>query len=328
MKLRLFPAAWIARLAIGVAAIGLASTTARAEPGFLVHNEAALSRTTALPKLGQASVLDAREVSTHFAIDWSNEYVQRQNATESLTLDGETGHIDWGLRYGVAPGVELGIDVPLLLTGGGVLDGLIEGWHSTFGLANGGRNLVPRNQYRYRYTRNGATVLDVDHGTDSFGDVELSTGVAVTSALALRALVKLPTGSENKLTGGNSGGAIWFDFDPFEDSTRWFGFVSGGVSYNEKSAVLSAQQEQLVGLAGVGVGFRVVRRVALVAQVYGHTKLYRDSEINALSRPGGQLVFGGRIGVAPKLSLDLGVQEDVSVNSSPDFGIHVGLNYH
>ncbi|GAC1623768.1 MAG: DUF3187 family protein [Nevskia sp.] len=327
MNPRLLRTAPVACLLAGLIAGAIASPAA-AEPVFLVRNEAALSRTTALPKLGQALVLDAKEFSTRFAIDWSNEYVQRRNANEALTLDGETGHLDWGLRYGIAPGLELGIDVPLLLTGGGTLDGLIEGWHSAFGLANGGRERVARNQYRYRYTRNGVTLLYVDHGASGFGDVELNAGVALSSALALRALVKLPTGSERKLSGGNSGGAVWFDFDPFEDSTRWFGFVSGGVSYNEKSAVLPAQQEQLVGLAGLGVGFRVVRRVALVAQLYGHTALYRYSEINALTRPGGQLLFGGRIGVAPKLSVDLGVQEDVSVNSSPDFGIHVGLNYH
>jgi len=316
------------RLLTLASAFLLVASAAHAEPLFLVRNEAALSRTTALPQLGQAVVLDSKEISTHFGVDWSNEYVQRDNANEALTLDGETVHVDWGLRYGVASGVEVGINVPLLLTGGGVLDGLIEDWHNAFGLSNGGRELVARNQYHYQYIRNGVTVLNVQNGTNSLGDVELNTGVAVTSALAVRALVKLPTGSESKLTGGNSGGAIWLDFDPFEDSNRWFGFISGGVSYNEKSEVISGQQKQLVELAGFGVGYRVVRRVALMAQLYGHTKLYRDSEINALSRPGGQFVFGGRIGVAPRLSLDLGVQEDVSINSSPDFGIHFGLNYH
>ena len=306
----------------------LTALPARAEPVFLVHNEATLSRTTALPKLGQASVLDANEVSTHFGIDWSNEYVQRQNANESITLDGETGHFDWGLRYGVLPGVEIGIDVPLLVTGGGILDGAIESYHSAFGLPNGGRELAPRDRYRFQYVRDGQTLLDRERGAQNLGDIELSSGVAVTSALALRALVKLPTGSTRELTGGNLGSALWLDYDPFGDSSRWFGFVSGGVSYNESSRLLPAQQEQLVGLLGLGAGYRAFRRVALMAQFYGHTALYRDSELNALTRPGGQLVFGTRIGVAPHLSVDVGAQEDVSINSSPDFGIHVGLNYH
>lgn len=314
------------RRLLPIACLAVAGSAA-AEPIFLVRNEAALSRTTALPQIGQALVLNRGEVSTHFGVDWSNEYVQRQNARENLTLDGETGHIDWGLRYGVARGIEVGIDIPLLLTGGGVLDGLIEGWHSAFGLANGGREQVARNQFRYRYTRDGVTLLDVEHGGKRLGDIELNAGVALGPALALRALVKLPSGSESSLTGGNSGGALWLDFDPFGNSARWFGFVSAGASYNEKSKILPEQQEQLVGLAGVGVGYRVFRRVALAAQVYGHTALYHDSEINALTRPGGQLVVGGRISVAPHLSLDLGVEEDVSVNSSPDFGIHFGLNY-
>lgn len=305
----------------------LAAGTAAADAGFLVRNEAALSRTTALPQLGEAAVLGDRQVATRFAVDWSNEYVQRDSARETLTLDGETAHVDWGLRYGVADGVELGINLPLLLEGGGVLDGLVEGWHDAFGLPNGGRKLAARNQYRYRYVRDGLTVLDVEHGANRIGDVELTTGIAVTPQLAIRALAKLPTGSESHLAGGNAGGAIWFDLDPFAGSARWLGFISGGASYNEKSDTLRAQQKQLVGLAGAGIGYRVLPGFVLLAQAYGHTRLYNDSEINALTRAGGQLVFGGRIALARQLSLDLGVQEDISINSSPDFGIHFGLNY-
>lgn len=315
------------RLFLFAAAACLAALSAQAEPVFAVRNEAALSRTTALPLLGQAQVLDAGESAYGLQLDWTNEYVNKRSATETLLFDGETQHISFGLRRGLAPGVEVGITVPVVLTNGGVLDSVIEGWHSAFGLANGGREFRPRDQYRYLYARNGLTRLDVNGGHNGFGDIELGVGIKVRDDFAIRALAKLPSGDEAHLTGGNAGGAFWFDFDPFADSARWFGFFSGGGSYNAQSRVLGDQQQQLVGFGGVGAGFRVIRPLALVAQFYGHSPLYKGSGIDALKRPGGQLTFGGRIELNPHLRLDLGVEEDVILNSSPDFSIHIGLGY-
>ncbi|WP_293000511.1 DUF3187 family protein [Nevskia sp.] len=310
-----------------VAATALAAPIAHAEPLLPVRNEAAFSRSTALPTLGEARVLDGGERAYSARLDWSNEFVNAQALDEALLIDGETQRVTFGLRQGVAPGVELGIDVPLLFTNGGVLDGVIEGWHDLFNLPNGGRETRPRRQTNYRYTRNGQTLVDVTDSTNGIGDVELSAGFAIRDDFAFRALAKVPTGRGNRLQGGNLGGAVWFDFDPFSDSARWFGYVSGGVSYNGDADLLAGQQKKLVGLGGAGAGYRVLRRLSLVAQFNAHTPLYKGSSIDALSRAGGQLAFGGRIALGPHTVLDLGVQEDVLLSSSPDFSIHIGLGF-
>lgn len=300
---------------------------AAAEPGFAIRNEATLSRTATLPTLGESRVLDAGRLATRFTVDWSNEYVTQANAREALTIDAETQRVTFGFRRGIAEGVEIGVDLPLLFTGGGALDGLIEGWHDAFGLPNGGRERVRRNRYLVQYVVDGQTRIDEDEGGNGIGDLELGVGFRLREDFALRALAKLPTGRASRLQGGNAGGAMWFDFDPFHGAANWFGYFSAGASYSGQSEVIGGQQKQFVALGGAAVGYRIWRPVSLLVQFNGHTALHKGSSLNGLDRAGGQLSFGGRIDLAPKLQLDLGVQEDVLVSSSPDFSIHVGLRY-
>ncbi len=322
------PAALMKLRASVVACVSLlASPALLADTALAVRNEASLSRATALPILGNSQVLNDGEQAYGLRVDWSNEYVNTQNARESLLIDAESQRITFGFRQGLAPGVEIGIDVPLLITGGGVLDNVIENWHDAFGLPNGGRQQRPRNRYAVQYVKDGQTLLDVHDSSTDFGDVELNAGFALRDDIAFRAMAKLPTGRDSLLLGGTTGGAIWFDYNPFASLTHWFGYVSAGVSYNEAADQLGGQQKPLVGLGGVGVGYKLIPALALITQFNVQTKLYKGSTLNALDNPGGQLAFGGRISFSRRLALDLGVQEDVLLSSSPDFSIHIGLNY-
>lgn len=313
--------------ALAAATLLAASPLLQAEPAFAVRNEASLSRDTALPTLGDSRILatGARAWSTR--LDWSNEYVSKQTARETLLIDGESERLRLGFRQGLAPGVEVGIELPLLFTGGGVLDGAIDGWHDAFGLPNGGRQLRAQDRYAVQYVKDGQTLIDLDHGSEGLGDIELSAGFALREDFAFRALAKLPTGRSRRLLGGNAGGALWFDYSPLAAASRWFGHVSGGVSYNEQGHFLGAQQQQLVGLGGVGLGYRLLPALSLISQFNVQTPLHKGSTLKALDGPGGQLAFGGRIAVNPRLALDLGVQEDILLNSSPDFSIHLGLGW-
>lgn len=327
------------RLERGIAVAGLvlllAGGPAAAEAGFAVHNEGALARSTALPDLGEARVLSPGDRALSLTVDWTNEYVAQTRGTESLILDGETQRYAATLRYGVAPDLEIGLSLPLLVTGGGALDGVIENWHRFWGLPNGGRDGAPRDRLLYQVQRDGQTRLQVGESTTALGDIALTGGWQLAQPMALRALIKLPTGDSHTLTGGNAGAALWLDWDPFAafggrggDTGRWFGFVSGGASLNDRSDVLPEYQEQLVGFGGLGVGYRLFRPLAVIAQFYAHTPLYSGTELDALKRPGGQLSFGGRWTFSARTALDLGFQEDPITNSSPDFSIHLGLNLH
>lgn len=310
-----------------LAAFGLMSSVGGAAADALlpVNNQSALARSFALPELGAAEVMAPDKDEYRFAVDWTNEFAVDSSPTEAITLDGETQRYAWSWRHGLAHGFEVGLQLPFFVTNGGVLDGIIHNYHELYGFPDGGRGDAPHHRLLYSYARNGSTILNETHSATEFGDVEVQGGWQALPALALRAMVKAPSGQAKHLTGGNPGGALWADFDPFAGSKRWLGFISAGVSLNGRGDVLHDQQNRWVGFAGTGVGFRIVQPFALSAQVYYHSRLYDDSGLTPLRRHALQGAFGGRLDVNQRVSLNGGFQEDLITDSSPDFSIHFSV---
>jgi hypothetical protein len=172
----------------------------------------ALARGFALPELGRPEVLGSGRLRQRIYLTDVNEYAARSNLDESVLLDGEATRLSYDIRYGFAEGWEADLLVPVLAQGGGILDGLIQGWHSTWGLPNGGRESAPGNRYLYQYTRDGKLILDASQGSVNFGDLRLGTGYRLGDHLAGRAMIQLPTADASHLSGsGEFGGALWLD---------------------------------------------------------------------------------------------------------------------
>ena len=315
------------RLCFALAAFALA-TTAQAE-GFETFNQSSVARAAALPGLGQGAVVPRNESINSVTLDWSNEFFVQGNAREELTLDGESQRVALRYRAGIAPlfghALEWSLEVPLLFTGGGVLDSGIESWHDTFGLPNANRGDVPQDRYRLRYVRDGVTLLDIDKGDSGFADVRLGLGLALSERFTLRGLLQLPTGDKDQLTGGHTGGALWVDYSlPLTESRRAALLLSGGVSAATTDGPLADLQQPVVGLAGAVLIVPIYGALDGVVQVNAHSKLYKSSSLDPLSRVGAPLAFGLRLPYQ-RFVFDLALLEDPSVNASPDFGILFGI---
>ena len=315
--------------------LGAASAQASAgleafDSGFPVQNEAALAQSFALPPLGTPRVLAPGHSQYRATLDWINEFVVDNTGTESLTEDGETQRYRLDLRHGFETGgygnFELGLTLPVVVNNGGVLDGIIGNYHKVFGFPNGGRPYAPHDRLLYQYTRNGNALLNVDRSGTGVGDLALSAGWQVKPDLALRAMLKLPTGDSAHLTGGNTGGAVWLDFDPrINPDSDWFGFLSLGGSYNATSDVLPQYQRHAILLGGGGIGYHITDGFSLQAQAYVHSPLYKHTAEPSLHRMGLQGAFGGRYAFSPHVAVEAGFQEDLITTSSPDFSIHLGI---
>lgn len=311
--------------ALCVALIALSPAALAVPPA--ASNQAALARSFALPALGQTMRAPGGAGAWHWVLDLSNEYVLEQDGDEELLLDGES------LRYAFGYGRSWGergdwqVEVPVLNVEGGFGDDLIEGWHDIFSLPNGGREKAPQDRFLYRYLRDGVRLLEVDDGGTTLGDVLLSAGWQWGEGLMLRGQLKLPTGDEDKLAGGNAGVAAWADYAlPFSAGSGASGYLSAGLSINDESDVLADLQNQVIPFGGLGVGYRLFGAFELFAQVYAHTALFEDTEIGALQRPGVQLTLGARHCSASGLCLELSFQEDPAVGVSPDFGLRFAVS--
>lgn len=313
-------------LRIAMVALLAATPLAQAAEFFPVFNQGALQRSATLPALGAAQVSAVGATERSVAIDLTTEYYSDSNARESVLEDGESARIAFGWRAGFAEDWEWNVEVPVLVLGGGFMDRIVEDWHDFFGLPNGGRELAPRNRYEYRYVRDGVTLLDVTDAGTQLGDVRAGLGWQWRQNTAVRAQLKLPTGDGARLGGGNLGGALWLDhaLDLGPDS-RWSATVSAGASASATSDVLPQLQNRAAAFGGAGLAWRAFERVSFATQLYAHTALFKDSELDGLRNPGLQFVLGTTWHAAPGVDLRLAFQEDPIVSSSPDFSLHFGL---
>lgn len=316
-------------LRLCLAVFSFAFAPLAAAQGYETFNQSSLARFAALPALGQGAVLPRGTSINSAGLDWSNEFFVRGDARESLTLDGESQRLGLRYRAGIAPvfgrALEWSLEVPLLFTGGGVMDSGIESWHDTFGLPNANRGEVPQDRYRIRYVRNGVTLLDLAEGESGLADVRLGLGLALAEHWTLRGLVQLPTGDADRLTGGHTGGALWVDYSlPLSESRRAALLLSAGVSGSTTEGPLADFQQPVVALAGAVLIVPIYGALDGVVQLNAHGKLYKDATLDPLARAGAPLMFGFRLPYR-RFVFDLAVLEDASVNASPDFGLLFGV---
>ena len=290
---------------------------------FPVFNQGALARQHALPSPEAAG----SEEGGRLQLDWTNEVLLEQTAGESLVLDGEayriaiSERVTWG-------GWRFSAELPLLITTGGVLDAGIEEWHGWFGLPNGGREQLSRNDYRYTYLRNGTTVFDVAETGSHIGDLRLGAATCSEELRCLRAMLQLPTGDADQLEGGGLGAAAWYEQGyRFGETERWSGAVAVGASATQVDGPLKDQAETFVPFGWLSLAYALTEYLDAGVQIYAHGPLYDDSELDALTRAGTQIAFGFRYLGSENLSWTVGLQEDLITRSSPDFSIHVGVDW-
>jgi hypothetical protein len=303
----------------------LLAVAAQAAP--IATNEAALARGFTLPALGELSLPEPGQFAQQFDLDLINEFFLGDTPGEELEIDGEAARFAWTLRYGIAPGWELGLVLPLYFTGGGFLDSGIESWHDAFSLPNANREDRSHDQIRYRYERNGQTLLDVSDGDSGLGDVRLQAGRVLTDGVALRGQLKLPTGDAASLTGNEAfGGALWLDAAlPFDVTSRFEGYAAAGLSYTAEGDVLPELQREFVPFGGLGLSCRLFWQLGATAQIAIHGPLYEDSDLAPLTRIGVPVSFGLNYQLSPETKLEVLVQEDTGIYASPDFVLHFAV---
>lgn len=303
---------------------------------FPTSNRSPLVAVYGLPSAGEAKVLGEKEKSIRLMADLASHYIKNDNAREDILLDGESLRLGLSVRYGIGRNMDIGIDVPFWITGGGFLDNFIESYHSTFGFPNGGRELAPQNRLLYRYRKDGITLLNMEQSGQGLGDVSLTGGWQIYASpdqkrnVTLRASLKLPTGDTDALRGSGSVDlALWLtgnsDHQFSMGQVTLFG--AAGAMGMTRGKILPDSQRPFVGFGALGLAFSPAQWVELKAQANAHTSFYSDSDLKQLNAPSAQLTFGGALHFSPKTSLNVGVTEDIVVGASPDVVFHLSVEH-
>ncbi|MBI4585007.1 MAG: DUF3187 family protein [Planctomycetes bacterium] len=136
-------------------------------------------------------------------IGLANSFVLEKN----VVVDAETYRLTLGGWYALRNDFYIGADLPIHTRGGGVLDGLVIGFHDLFGLSQGGRTSRPRNDFDVTVTEKDGRKVKLSSGV-GLGDLTLkahwniNSGDAFLPTVAVDALGGLPTSTPGFGTDG------------------------------------------------------------------------------------------------------------------------------
>ena len=302
---------------------------------FNTQNQSPFIQIYGLPFPGEAHLTPTGGKDFKIIFDLANNCLDDYAGKERVVIDGETYRTTLVGRYGIAEGIELGVEIPYIIHSGGFLDAFIENYHSAFGFPQGDREQAPRGRLLYQYQRNGINRIKVDSVGSGLGDIRLTTAFQLyqklnesPTALALRASLKLPTGETDQLHGsGSTDLALWLTAsdDHKLGSGHWTIFGAVGILGMSDGKILTDQQRNLVEFGTIGIGWSPLSWFGLKMQINGHTSFFRDSDLVELNSNSAQLTVGGTFAVFKQTTIDVGITEDIIIKTSPDVGFHIAV---
>jgi hypothetical protein len=273
------------------------------------------------PYLEKASV----ENSMTFSLSHSSTYTLEESENWVIHLDMEITEIAFRYKKIINDSFEFGLDVPVLIIGGGFMDGFLEDYHKTFGFDDYGRSRRPNNEFLYEVRKDGDVVIEGRSGA-RIGDIRVAMKAPLISSDAFSVSVKgdveIPVSSAKQ---GFSNGSLDAGASILVDRritgkilTYWnFGVVfPGDVRGHEKINL-----ENFI-YGGAAVEVDAGGGITLMTQLLGQSSVYPETGIPEVDRDAYLITFGGRYR-KEKESIDLSLTEDLSTSGAPDFIVNL-----
>lgn len=242
-------------------------------------------------------------------------------------LDGEHRSLALTVRHGVGARAAVGVRTGLQWRGGGILDPVIDRFHSLFGFPDSGRSLYPAGLLAVagkhgdgtpiRWTgRPGTGLLPLEL------EGALRLGADARDTSALRVFARLPTATGPFRGSGGGAGAQWSAALGLGE--RFDVFAGLGVTALGPDAVHGLAYRTRREHGFVSLEWRPGRAVSLLAQVEGSSRLLSDVR----EYPGFQLAL--RLGAAVdagRVRLRGGFVEGIKdLENTADFGVFFGMS--
>jgi hypothetical protein len=266
----------------------------------------------------------AAEVANHYRFSVADN-------NDVLMLDGETVRTNLSFTHGFASGWSLGVEVPYYHVGGGVLDDLIDGWHSWFNMPDGGRNARPEGAFLYRFAERFSPFFLLTEPQSGLGDTQLKFArlIGRDQGFVVQATVKLATGDEAMLAGSGSEDAAvtLLRTRPLLARKRAAGYYWGvGLVYAGEPELISFDSNSWVPTGIVGGGWQVLPKWGLKGQIDVHGAFY-DSPLEEIGETAIQATVGAWRRTGERGTLELSVVEDLAVSTAPDVVIQVAASW-
>lgn len=267
------------------------------------------------------------------SLEITSNFAGKTRDSDTGFFDGETHltTLSVGRSVGAERRFEVGVEIPYMRHTGGHLDGFIDGFHDVFGFPDSGRAAAARGVLDYRVVVDGTTYADIQNGQGHMGDVRAWFGYQglrdANRSLALRGMLKLPTGKMASLSGsGGTDVALWAEYANARAlrALRLELSLMAGAVLLGKGDLAPGRQRDVAGIFHFGLQLPLGKRVRLHAQLDAHTELL-DTAVAQIGGAALQGTLGGRIELSRRFWLDLGVVENLTTKSAPDVTFQIVL---
>jgi len=263
--------------------------------------------------------------------NWKNMWLYQSGV---YRIDAEIHEIITRLRVGLGEGLEITGELPVRFVSGGILDGLIEGFHRSFNISNAGRGSFPRGDFAFDihnglgesgWSHAGAEQTGWNLGNVTLGlSLDIGKVASIRHRLVMTLGLKLPTGTRTEFFGGQSVD-FGLSLSTGADTGPIHWYLSSSVSYygDEEMIGIMLHQRHVSGLVGLEY-MRDQSAHAWTAQILVESGVARD--FYYFSDATYELMFGYRRRLSPGVSMEIGILENVlAFDNSPDIGLHTAL---
>lgn len=261
------------------------------------------------------------------------ELLRQRNLDNQYLFDLEMLSFTALVEYGVSEHLSLFAEVPLLEYDGGILDGLIEGFHRIFDFPSDDRPLLRRDQEQIILLLDGELYYKRPGEIDGtrLGDVILGSqwlfnrGQGSWPAAALRFALKVPTANHRALRGSGS-----FDFGI---SLRLHKLFKRNAIYLSSDVVLPGRwrlfpgfdPEPFFGLA-FGLEHAFSKKLSLVVQNASYSNVLTGKAMLGIADISHEVTAGIKYDLFENLRISFALRENYErFQSSSDIGIHLGI---
>jgi hypothetical protein len=261
----------------------------------------------------------------------ANHYRFSLEGDDFLSLDGETVRTTLAFTHGFAGGWSLGVEIPFFHVGGGVLDDVIDGWHSAFSMPDGGRNARPEGQLLYRFGELPTPSFELTEPQSGAGDTQLKFArlIGRDQGFVVQASVKVPTGDEEILAG--SGSSDWsvtlLRTRPLLARRRAAGYF-WGVGFVRAGAPepIDFETKTWVPTGIVGGSWQVLPEWGLKGQIDVHGAFY-ESPLEEIGDTAIQATFSGWRRMGRSGQVEFALVEDLNVSTAPDVVLQAAFSW-
>ena len=266
----------------------------------------------------KAKLIENSSISFDFYIISSASIISSKNC--KIILDEETYFYNLAYRKAINNFLEFSVDIPYLIREKGFLDPFIRNFHQTFNFPNGLRSEKRDYSIENIVVYKKDTLMKLNSAENGIGDISFGLKTSLfekdNSFLSLLFNLKIPTGDKKKAFGsGNCDYSLSILYDYCIDDLSFFSNL--GINYLNDAYYLKDYQENIVYTAQFIGQYKINNLLTLPIIQFNYNSPYYK-EIDNFKEFSFYGTFGGKLTFKNNYELNIGVLEDLKVNSNTD----------